>query len=165
MAGSPASYISHLRRFAFISLSSMVHRAPQEKVFIVHTHKYFLADAQTLLDPLGRAVRECVAKCLAVSANMVARVVAAYNVHGEEAFAVLQRSADAHQGRRSKITASLLRKSYMTVIYRVKPTTPKIICSELKILKDRTMREELARMDVFNIKGRKRDPRQGKRGI
>ncbi|KAG6961905.1 hypothetical protein JG687_00007444 [Phytophthora cactorum] len=92
----------------------MVHRAPQEKVFIVHTHKYFLADAQTLLDPLGRAVRECVAKCLAVSANMVARVVAAYNVHGEEAFAIIS---------------------------------------------DRTMREELARMDVFNIKGRKRDPR------
>ncbi|KAF1786845.1 hypothetical protein GQ600_26014 [Phytophthora cactorum] len=86
----------------------MVYRTPQEKMLIVHTHKYFLAEAQQRLDPLGRAVLERVAKSLAVSESMVARVLAAYNVHGEEAFAV---PADAHQGRRSKITASLLRKS------------------------------------------------------
>ncbi|KAF1788949.1 hypothetical protein GQ600_19349 [Phytophthora cactorum] len=84
----------------------MVYRTPQEKMLIVHTHKYFLAEAQQRLDPLGRAVCERVAKSLAVSESMVARVLAAYNVHGEEAFAVPQRSADAHQGRRSKITAS-----------------------------------------------------------
>ncbi|KAF1775280.1 hypothetical protein GQ600_4438 [Phytophthora cactorum] len=108
MVGSPASYISHRRRFALISLSAMVYRTPQEKMLIVHTHKYFLAEAQQRLDPLGRAVRERVAKSLAVSESMVARVLAAYNVHGEEAFAV---PADAHQGQRSKITARLSRKS------------------------------------------------------
>ncbi|KAF1794060.1 hypothetical protein GQ600_11170 [Phytophthora cactorum] len=108
MVGSPAWYISHRRRFGFISLSAMVYRTPQEKMLIVHTHKYFLAEAQQRLDPLGRAVRERVAKSLAVSESMVARVLAAYNVHGEGAFAV---PADALQGRRSKITASLLRKS------------------------------------------------------
>ncbi|KAG2984641.1 hypothetical protein PC129_g17927 [Phytophthora cactorum] len=80
----------------------MVYRTPQENMLIVHTHKYFLAEAQQRLDPLGRAVRERVAKS---SESMVARVL---NVHGEEAFAV---PADAHQGRRSKITASLLWKS------------------------------------------------------
>ncbi|KAG6973881.1 hypothetical protein JG687_00000655, partial [Phytophthora cactorum] len=58
MVGSPASYISHRRRFVFISLSAMVYRTPQEKMLIVHTHKYFLAEAQQRLDPLGRAVRE-----------------------------------------------------------------------------------------------------------
>ncbi|KAF1784978.1 hypothetical protein GQ600_25496 [Phytophthora cactorum] len=73
----------------------MVYRIPQEKMLIVHTHKYFLAEAQQRLDPLGRAVRERVAKSLAVSESMVARVLAAYNVHGEEAFEV---PADAHQG-------------------------------------------------------------------
>ncbi|KAF1774649.1 hypothetical protein GQ600_16540 [Phytophthora cactorum] len=57
--------------------------------------KIFLAEAQQRLDPLGRAVRERVAKSLAVSESIVARVLAAYNVHGEEAFAV---PADAHQG-------------------------------------------------------------------
>ncbi|KAG2903903.1 hypothetical protein PC116_g8438 [Phytophthora cactorum] len=86
----------------------MVYRTPQEKMLVVHTHKYFLAEAQQRLDPLGRAVRERVAKSLAVSESMAARVLAAYNVHGEEPFAV---TADAHQGRRTKITASLLRKS------------------------------------------------------
>ncbi|KAG4045909.1 hypothetical protein PC123_g18689 [Phytophthora cactorum] len=84
----------------------MVYRTPQEKMLIVHTHKYILAEAQQRLDPLGRTVRERIAKSLAVSESMVARVLAAYNVHGEEAFAV---PAD-HQGRRSKITESLLRK-------------------------------------------------------
>ncbi|KAF1782230.1 hypothetical protein GQ600_13883 [Phytophthora cactorum] len=40
----------------------MVYRTPQEKMLIVHTHKYFLAEAQQRLDHLGRAVRERVAK-------------------------------------------------------------------------------------------------------
>ncbi|KAF1780614.1 Jacalin-like lectin domain [Phytophthora cactorum] len=44
--------------------------------------------AQQRLDPLGRAVRERVDKCLAISESMVVRVLAACNVHGEEAFAV-----------------------------------------------------------------------------
>ncbi|KAG6942309.1 hypothetical protein JG687_00019131, partial [Phytophthora cactorum] len=52
MVGSPASYISHRRRLAFISLSAMVYRTPQENMLIVHTHKYFLAEAQQRLDPL-----------------------------------------------------------------------------------------------------------------
>ncbi|KAF1788432.1 hypothetical protein GQ600_25655 [Phytophthora cactorum] len=29
----------------------MVYRTPQEKMIIVHTHKYFLAEAQQRLDP------------------------------------------------------------------------------------------------------------------
>ncbi|KAG2773112.1 hypothetical protein PC129_g16947 [Phytophthora cactorum] len=86
----------------------MAYRTAQEKMLIVHAHIYFLAEAQQRLDPPGRAVRERVAKSLAVSESMVARVLAAYNVHSEEAFAV---PADAHQGQRSKITASLLWKS------------------------------------------------------
>ncbi|KAG3109711.1 hypothetical protein PI125_g10674 [Phytophthora idaei] len=57
-------------------------------MFIVHTHKYFLAEAQQRLDPLGQAVRERVAKSLTVSESMVVRVLRAYNVHGKEAFAV-----------------------------------------------------------------------------
>ncbi|KAF1787437.1 hypothetical protein GQ600_22788 [Phytophthora cactorum] len=65
MVGSPASYISHRRRFAFISLSAMVYRTPQDKMLIVHAHKYLLAEAQQRLDPLGRAVRERVANSLA----------------------------------------------------------------------------------------------------
>ncbi|KAG6945628.1 hypothetical protein JG688_00016464 [Phytophthora aleatoria] len=83
----------------------MVSRTPQEKMFIVHMHKYFMAEAQQRLDPLGRAVRERVVKSLALSESMVARVLGAYNVHGKEAFAV------------PPATAS------------------KIICSELKTLK------------------------------
>ncbi|KAG3084430.1 hypothetical protein PI124_g18649 [Phytophthora idaei] len=55
----------------------MVYRTPQEKMLIVHTHKYFLTEAQQRLDPLGRAVRERVAKSLAVLESMVARVLAA----------------------------------------------------------------------------------------
>ncbi|KAG3088353.1 hypothetical protein PI124_g17748 [Phytophthora idaei] len=66
----------------------MVYRTPQDKMLIVHTHKYFLTEAQQRLDPLGRAVRERVAKSLEVSESMVARVLAAYNVHGKESFAV-----------------------------------------------------------------------------
>ncbi|KAG3106977.1 hypothetical protein PI124_g12266 [Phytophthora idaei] len=66
----------------------MVYRTPQEKMLIVHTHKYFLAEAEQRLDPLGRAVRERVAKSVVLLESMVARVLAAYNVHGEEAFAV-----------------------------------------------------------------------------
>ncbi|KAF1785442.1 hypothetical protein GQ600_1845 [Phytophthora cactorum] len=125
MVGSPASYISHRRRFAFISLSAMVYRTPQEKMIIVHTHKYFLAEPQQRLDPLGRAVRERIAKCLAVLESMVARVVAATTHTERKNLRCPQRSADAHQGRRSKITASLLRKSKMTVIYRENQPRPR----------------------------------------
>ncbi|OWZ06312.1 hypothetical protein PHMEG_00021447 [Phytophthora megakarya] len=46
----------------------------------------FLAKAQQRLDPLGRTVHERVAECLAVSENSIARVVAAYNKHGDDAF-------------------------------------------------------------------------------
>ncbi|KAG6944087.1 hypothetical protein JG687_00018060, partial [Phytophthora cactorum] len=70
MASSPASYISHRRRFAFVSLSAMAYRTAQEKMLIVHAHIYFLAEAQQRLDPPGRAVRERVAKSLAVSESM-----------------------------------------------------------------------------------------------
>ncbi|KAG4232426.1 hypothetical protein PC116_g19343 [Phytophthora cactorum] len=148
----------------------MVYRTPQEKMIIVHTHKYFLAEPQQRLDPLGRAVRERIAKCLAVLESMVARVVAAHNAHREEEFAV----PPAKRGcpPRSEV------ENYCEFITEIKndrnisrkPTTSKIICSELKNLKgvtipDRTMREELVRMDVSYIRGRKRDPSQGKRGI
>ncbi|EEY66895.1 uncharacterized protein PITG_17761 [Phytophthora infestans T30-4] len=61
----------------------MAHRTSQEKLLIVHAHRYFLAEARQRLSPLGRAVRQRVAECLAVSEDLVARVVAAYNKHGE----------------------------------------------------------------------------------
>eukprot|EP00644_Phytophthora_capsici_P006599 jgi/Phyca11/52112/gw1.36.542.1 len=65
----------------------MVHRTRQEKLLIVHAHRYFLAESRQRLDPLGRAVRRRVAECLAVSEDLVARVVADYNKHGEADFA------------------------------------------------------------------------------
>ncbi|KAG2867851.1 hypothetical protein PC113_g1651 [Phytophthora cactorum] len=117
----------------------MVYRTPQEKMLIVHTHKYFLAEAQQRLDHLGRAVRERVAKALAVSESMVARVLAAYNVHGEEAFAVP--TAKCGCPPRSEV------ENYREFITEIindrnisrKPTTSKIICSELKTLKGETI--------------------------
>ncbi|KAF1777843.1 hypothetical protein GQ600_18958 [Phytophthora cactorum] len=135
MVGSPASYISHRRRFAFISLSAMVYRTPQEKMLIVHTHKYFLAEGQQRLDPLGRAVRERVAKSLAVSESMVARVLAAYNVHGEEGIC----------GARGCPPRSEV-ENYREFITEI-------------INDHHSMREELVRMDVSYIRGCNRDPR------
>ncbi|KAF1785633.1 hypothetical protein GQ600_22371 [Phytophthora cactorum] len=110
----------------------MVYRTPQEKIFIVHTHKYFLAEAQQRLDPLGRAVRERVAKSLAVSDSMVARVLRAYNGHGEEAFAVPRMSEV--ENYRDFITEIISDRNISR-----KPTTSKIICSELKTLKGETI--------------------------
>ncbi|KAG6950899.1 hypothetical protein JG687_00013959 [Phytophthora cactorum] len=84
----------------------MVSGTPQEKMLIVHTHKYFMAETQQRLDPLGRAVRERVAKSLALSESMVARVLGPYNVHGEEAFAV---PPDAHQEELVRMDVSYIR--------------------------------------------------------
>lgn len=40
-----------------------------ERIF--HAHRYFLAEARQRLSPLGRAVRQRVAECLAVSEDLV----------------------------------------------------------------------------------------------
>ncbi|KAG6949250.1 hypothetical protein JG688_00014707 [Phytophthora aleatoria] len=117
---------------------SNVYRTPQEKMLIVHTHKYFLTEAQQRLDPLERAVRERVAKCLAVSESMVAHVVTAYNVDGEEAFAVPPAKRECPP--RSEV------ENYRGFITEI-------------INDHHSMREELARMDVSYIRDRKRDPR------
>ncbi|KAF1790259.1 hypothetical protein GQ600_2542 [Phytophthora cactorum] len=107
----------------------------------------FLAEAQQRLDPLGRAVRERVAKCLAVSESMVAHVVAAYNAHGEEEFAV----PPAKRGCPPRSEVENYREFITEIIndrnISRKPTTSKIICSELKTLKgvtipDRTISRE-----------------------
>ncbi|OWZ21637.1 hypothetical protein PHMEG_0003777 [Phytophthora megakarya] len=54
----------------------------QEKILIVHTHRYILAEAQLRVDPLRRTRTEC----LAVSESLAARVVAAYNEYSYDAF-------------------------------------------------------------------------------
>ncbi|KAF1787406.1 hypothetical protein GQ600_20586 [Phytophthora cactorum] len=81
-------------------------------MLIVHTHKYFLAEAQQRLDPLGRAVRERVAKLR----------------FGEHGCACAERtrrgSICGARGcpprSRSKITASY-QEIINDLIYRVKP--------------------------------------------
>jgi transposase len=142
----------------------MAHRTPQEKMLIVRTHRYFLTEAQQRLDPLGRAVHERVAKSLAVSESLVARVVAAWNQHGEDAFAV----PPAKRGRPPRSEVEDYR-DYITEIINdrnlsQKPTASRIICAGLQTLTgvaipEQTMRDELQKMDVSYIRGRKRDPR------
>ncbi|KAF1788508.1 hypothetical protein GQ600_22031 [Phytophthora cactorum] len=92
----------------------MVYRTPQEKMLIVHTHKYIFGRGSATAGSPGTTVRERVAKSLAVSESMVARVLAAYNVHGEEAFAVPadhQGGAYVEQQPPSEIAQRLLWKS------------------------------------------------------
>ncbi|KAF1794651.1 hypothetical protein GQ600_6468 [Phytophthora cactorum] len=135
MVGSPASYISHRRRFGFISLSAMVYRTPQEKMLIVHTHKYFCRGSAKAGSPGTSCARAC------------CQVFGGFGEHGCACVGCLQRTRRGSIcGARGCPPRSEV-ENYREFITQVindrnisrKPATSKIICSELKTLKGETI--------------------------
>ncbi|EEY69743.1 uncharacterized protein PITG_06230 [Phytophthora infestans T30-4] len=116
----------------------MSHKAPQEKLLIIRTHQYFLAEAQQRLDPLGQAVRKRIATCLAGSASTVARVVVLWDASGDDAFT----EPPAKRGCPPRSVGATFHGYITDMVHN-----------------ESTVRRALGRIELSYVRGRKRDPR------